>query len=121
MSKSPKNNSSLHAVLKSAVILYVFAFLADFILVNPIPVWGIAITGATFIGLVLALFMVNYTEFQKFGFTPVIAISIYEIFDHASTNNPQLLIESVYYFSVLLIALYFTLRVKKKKYQSKKR
>lgn len=121
MSKTDKNGNSLHFFLKSAVILYVFAFLLDVILTNDIPMWGIAFIAATFLGMILTLLLINYTEFQKYGFTPLIAISLYEIFHHAIMESPQMAIESIYYFSVLLIALYFTFRVKKKKYHSKKR
>lgn len=121
MSSKRKNSSSLHLLLKSAVILFILTFLVDFQLNNNPPVWLTAFMAATFIGISIIIFLINYTDFQKFGFLPVIAISAYEIYHHATATTYQSMIETFYYISVIFIGLYFVLRVKKKKYQSRKR
>lgn len=121
MSRKSKNSSSLHLLLKSAVVLFVLTFLIDFQITNQPPMWLSVFLAATFIGITITIFFINYSEFQKYGFLPLIAISGYEIYHNFMADNYQNIVEAFYYISVIFIALYFSLRVKKKKYQSKKR
>lgn len=108
-------------MLKSAVVVFILAFFIDFAVSNNIPLWGYVIAGATFFGIAITIMLVNYTEFQRYGFLPVMIISLYEIGKHLSTGNPTQMIESLYYAAMVFISLYFIVRVTKKKYHSKGR
>jgi FtsH-binding integral membrane protein len=121
MSRKSKNSSSLHVLLKSAVVLFILTFLVDFQITNQPPLWLSVFLAASFTGITITIFFINYTEFQKYGFLPLIAICGYEIYHHFMADSYQNIVEAFYYFSLIFIALYFTLRVKKKKYQSKRK
>jgi|GEM_PF-1480267 hypothetical protein len=120
MSKS-RNNSSSHLLLKSAVVIFILAFFIDFAISSNLPVWGYFVAGATFLAISFLLIFINYTEFQRYGFLPVLLISIYEIGKHLSSGNPAAMVESLYYAAMVFISLYFIVRVTKKKYHSKGR
>lgn len=121
MAHSKNKSSATHRILKIAVILFMLAFFVNIGLTESIPIWGFVIIGASFVGIAITVIFVNYTDFQRYGFLPVILISIYEIGKHLSSAKPTENIESLYYFVLILISIYFIIRVKKKKYHSHSR
>ncbi len=121
MAHSKNKSSATHRILKIAVILFMLAFFIDIGLTEMMPLWGYVIMGATFVGIAITVIFVNYTDFQRYGFLPVILISLFEVGKHLSSTKPTENIESLYYIVLILISLYFIIRVKKKKYHSHSR
>ncbi|MCF8230863.1 MAG: hypothetical protein K9J27_01645 [Bacteroidales bacterium] len=117
MSRSSKKNSG-HILIKAAAILFLLAFGVESYLNKELSVVQMAIFAATLIAAVLIIIMLNYSDFQRYGFLPVILISVYEIICHIVSGVN--IIESFYYLAFILISIYFTTRVKKKKIKSKK-
>lgn len=121
MAQSKNKSSATHRILKIAVILFMLAFFVNIGLSENLPIWGYAIMGATFVGIAITIVFINYTDFQRYGFLPVILISLFEIGKHLSSPKPAENLESIYYVVIILISLYFIIRVKKKKYHSHSR
>lgn len=117
MARSSKKNSG-HILLKAAVILFLLAFGVKFYLNEELSVVLISILAATLIAAVLIIIMLKHSDFQRYGFIPVILISLHEIYSHLMTGVN--ITESFYYLAIILISIYFTTRVKKKKMKSKK-
>ena len=117
MARSSKTNPG-HILLKAAVILFLLAFSVEFYLSEEPSGVLTTILTATLIAAVLIIIMLKHSDFQRYGFIPLIMISIHEIYSHIMTGVN--IIESFYYLAIILISIYFTTRVKKKKMKSKK-
>lgn len=118
-SKKHTTNSS-HLILKSAVIVFLLAFMAKFMMLGEFNLPIIAAIAATFIGISITIIMVNYKDFLRFGFIPVIIIALFEIEKNLTSQSLMQSLEAFYYLSMILMSIYFFLRGKNKTSKKKK-
>lgn len=109
--------SSAHALLKFTVVIFLVAFTLEAYLQNEFSFVYTLIFGATLIAAVLIIFLINYNDFQRYAFIPVILISLNEIYQRLSSGTD--VVETLYYLAFILISIYFIVRSQKKKAKTK--
>lgn len=117
---SQSKNKSIHYLVKSAVSLIIIGFgINAYLQFRPSMIYTVALSAAI-LGAVFIISLLNYNDFQRYGFIPIILISLNEIFRHLMNGGHEL-VEVFYYLAVILISIYFMSRIKKRKYRSPKK
>lgn len=110
--------SSAHVLVKSSAVVFLLAFaIKSYLHAEPGLIYTVAIA-ATMLAAFLIIILINYDEFQKYAFIPVILISLNEIYKRLSAGVD--VSDSLYFLAFILIAVYFMVRSQKKKSKSQK-
>lgn len=120
MTSKKHTTKTSHLILKSAVIVYLFAFITKFMVLGEFSLLIIAAIVATIIGVSTTIIMLNYKDFLRFGFIPVIIIALFEIEKNLTSQSLMQSLEAFYYLSMILISIYFMLRGKNRTSKKKK-